>query len=383
MIFTLLFIVGSISERLFNIEIGPIRLGPGDLVILLSLPYAVIVLGKIRTIFLKLAVLAFIVIFISIFMNSYSYGYNTLITVPLRIIVAGIIAHELLTLTRPALWVIICSITYIISLILAMFFSDGSPIQIIELFNRNELLGYSVVLVLLALFASYKRNDLLKRPIGFREISLVIFLIFVATIMQSRQNILSLMIGLFILFTFLPPRTKLLALSFSFACALLIGPFIVKTVVLNERLSARLSTVTEFEPATRADKYRLSNIIQAIDGFNRSPVYGNGPTSFIRNNEHNKVAHSTPFSVLYELGALGLILLFTIFYFIIRLPLTLKKYDTLQPSLAIIASLMPVIVIQSFFIELLPKAPLYVYLAISIATLVCARKQLRYTEYAR
>ena len=375
--FTLLFIVGSISERIFNIEIGPIRFGAGDLVIILSVPYAVLVYGKIKTVFLKLAALAFVVVFLAIFLNSYSFGYNSLITVPLRVIAAGVIANELLKLNRPTLWIYICAIMYFLSLFFGMFFSDGSVIQIIELFNRNELLGYSVVLVILALFASYKRNTDVDKPIGLKQVGLILFLVCVAAILQSRQNVLALFVGMLVLFTFLPARAKAISMTGSIVLLLSLGPLIASKVSEDERLTARLSTVIEFEPATRADNYRLSNILQAIEGFKNSPIYGNGPTSFRRDNIYNKVSHSTPFSILYELGLFGLTFLATVFYLIVRLPIQLKKTTVRQPAMIMLASLMPVIVIQSFFIELLPKATMYVYLGVSVAALVCIRNHVK------
>lgn len=371
--YTLLFLIGSISERLLSIDVGPLRLGAGDLLILLSLPYGMLVYGKVRSIFFSLAAFAFVVILLAIIFNGYSYGYNSLVTVPLRIIAAGVVVNELLRLKRPTLWLFICLFLFCLSLILLMFFSDGSKLQYATLFNRNELLGYSVVLVVLALFASFKRNEYVKKSIGIKQIVLFVFLVCVAALLQSRQNILALLVGMVVLFMFLPVRAKVISILVSVVLAWALVPMISSTLSENERYSAKLSTITEFEPATRSDKYRLSNAIQAIDGFKESPLFGNGPTSFRRNNIYNKVSHSTPLTILYELGILGVSFIAVVFYSIIRLPIELKKTTFRQSEMVTLASFMPVIVTQSFFIDLLSKAPLYVYLGVSVAALVSIR----------
>ena len=372
--FTLLFIIGSISERLFNIEFSFIRLGLGDIVVLLSLPYSTIVYGKIKSIFLKLAIFAFLVFLVSIILNVYNYGFNSLITVPLRIIVAGVIVNELLSFKKTSLWFSILVTIYLLIIISALFFSDGSPFQIAELFNRNELLIYSSTIVALSLFVLYKKDVTSVGGVGVAQISLLGFLILFAAIMHSRQSVLALAVCLIVLFLFLSFQKKVLYFFMMVMVMIFVSPFVIKSVIENERLNARVSTVTEFKPATRADKYRLSNIQQAFEGFQNKPIYGNGPTSFRRNNEFNKVAHSTLFSVLYELGVFGLLFLLNIFYFILKLPVELKKVKFKNPHLITLGSLMPVFIVQSFFIELLPKAPIYVALAISVASITSLKE---------
>ena len=81
------------------------------------------------------------------------------------------------------------------------------------------------------------------------------------------------------------------------------------TIELSGYAGSRIQTLQTLEPSNRADKQRLANIIQSYEGFIESPIIGNGPTSFIRNNPYNKVAHNTYASTLYELGLVGIIVL--------------------------------------------------------------------------
>jgi len=369
MLFTLLFIIATISERLLNIEIGPIRLSLGDMVVLLSLPYCIVFQGKIKSIFLSLALFSFIVILISIFFNHYNYGFNTLVSVPLRVISAGVIANELIQLRRPKIWRVVCIALYSLSVLSALFLSDGGPFKVIEIFNRNELLCYSVLFVLLALYSSFNHNLVSSKSVSKRYILILFVLITVAGLIGSRQNILALFVSFFVLVFYLRSKQKIVAGIMIFCLVAVAGTFISLKIISDVRMSARVRTISEFEPATRADKYRLANIEQAIKGVQRSPIYGSGPTSFRRNNQLDKVAHSTPFSVAYELGVLGLFFLFAIFWNVLRFPLYLLRVMNPHPTAIVFASMMPVVIIQSFFIELLPKAPLYVYLALSVAAL--------------
>ena len=225
------------------------------------------------------------------------------------------------------------------------------------------------MLILLALFCSFNHRVVSTKALSGKHILVPFILIVVAGVIASRQNILAVLVGFLALFFFLKPKQKMIVGTMVVCFGIIVGPFVISKIASDERMSARLSTVTEFEPATRADKYRLANIIQAVEGFQRSPVFGNGPTSFKRNNQFDKVAHSTPFSALYELGLLGLLFLIAIFWNIMRFPFYLRRVLNPHPAAVIFASLMPLIVVQSFFIELLPKAPLFVYFALSIAAL--------------
>lgn len=376
--FTLVFLLGTLFERFLNVEIGPLRLGPGDIVVLLSLPYCMLKYRFIKTYFLQLAGFTFLVILISILFNSFNYGFNSLITVPLRVVAAGVIANELLSLNRHSAWAMFFSLIYFLTIVMAVFFSDGSSLSFYELFNRNELLCYSVVFVILALFCAANSKTGIS-TLKFQHISILVLLLGAALMLQSRQNVMAILVAFGCVFWVLPLKKKMLVLIFLAGSIVVSAPLIMKLVGSNERLNARVSTVVDLEPATRADKYRLNNIIQAVEGFERSPIYGNGPTSFRRDNVYNKVAHSTPFSVIYELGLLGLGCLLLVFYKILRASFKLLVSSRSSPYFALLASLLPVVVVQSFFIELLPKAPLYVYLAIAVVVMLKLESMEKYS----
>ena len=139
------------------------------------------------------------------------------------------------------------------------------------------------------------------------------------------------------------------------------------TIELSGYSGNRLKTLQTLEPSTRADKQRLSNIIQSYNGFKKSPIFGNGPTSFIRNNPYNKVAHNTYASTLYELGLIGLIVLFFIFKKLL-MTINLKTYDERSRLFSkLVAAFSIFLIFQSLFIEALPKAPIYIILACCIS----------------
>ena len=72
---------------------------------------------------------------------------------------------------------------------------------------------------------------------------------------------------------------------------------------------ARLHTLQTFEPATSASRHRLAKIFQVIKAARDKPIFGNGATSYIRNNKFKKVAHNTYVSTVNEFGVVGLLVL--------------------------------------------------------------------------
>lgn len=364
--FTIIFLLSTLSERFFYIDIGPLRLSVGDLCLLSSLPFLILVNSGIKKLFFYLGVSSFIVILSSIISNAYIFGFNSLITIPFRFIASYVILLELQRVRNPRYWKQVVQLLIYLMITCLLFFSDASIYPISDIFNRNELLAYIICCILLsnALKNKYKENISDQELI--KQLFIILLLILLALVVGSRQHILSLLISMICLLLFVPLRLKLVGVLITLVMIVVSLPMITKNIVGNERSLARIETIIKFEASTRADKFRLNNIIQSINGFQERPLFGNGPTSFRRDNVYNKVAHSTPFSVAYELGSLGLFWLLVVFYFVLKPTFRTVGYFKNNNQELLVICFLPCVVIQSFFMELLPKAPLYIFLACSI-----------------
>ena len=361
--YTLVFLISTLSERLVNIDIGPLRLSIGDVCLLFSIPYLIILNSRIQKIFCYLAIFAFLVILSSIVYNTYPFGFNSLISIPLRIIASYIIFLELQRLQTPGYWKQVIHFTIFVLIFCLLFLSDAAVYSILDIFNRNELLAYIISLFLLSNVIKTKYNQDISDRGVILHLLIILFVIFLSLLVGSRQHLLGLSIGVLFLLFLLPIRIKVLAMFVVAAISLVSLPTITQKILSNERSIARAETIIKFEPATRADQFRLNNITQAINGFQESYVFGNGPTSFRRDNKYDKVAHSTPFSVAYEFGVLGLFWLLLVLYFILRPAFSKRRLFYNRKSQILAIYLLPCVIIQALFMELLAKAPLYVFLA--------------------
>ena len=296
--------------------------------------------------------------------NGSYYGLNSLFTIPAKIIVGAIIASQLLSSNLDRRYVLLIDINIFIFIFIQLFLTDASPFFSFELFNRNETLAYISCLFCL------RTTIIFLAKVGkfnFMKNVFAPFLIILscALVVQSRQASLAalMFIGSYYLFSSINRKVLLRRSLFAISIFMASVSFFL-TIELSGYSGNRLKTLQTLEPSTRADKQRLSNIIQSYNGFKKSPIFGNGPTSFIRNNPYNKVAHNTYASTLYELGLIGLIVLFFIFKKLL-MTINLKTYDERSRLFSkLVAAFSIFLIFQSLFIEALPKAPIYIILAL-------------------
>ncbi|MDA9997921.1 O-antigen ligase family protein [Gammaproteobacteria bacterium] len=229
----------------------------------------------------------------------------------------------------------------------------------LEFFNRNELASY-----LMALFYLISVRLIITNRIARSSLPIVFFLamMFVFFVTFSRQAIISSTLTLFIFTVFIgSTKSKFLIVS---ACIAILS-LTVNLISTSERDNQRIDTIVNLEPATRADKQRLENIIFGLSESVDKPFFGHGPQSFIRNSPHNKVAHNTYITTIYEYGLFGIFFLFYILYKLIRpLRSSLKSSSNYIKFIAIFPSSY---VFQLFFIESFAKIPIYIFLGSSIA----------------
>lgn len=368
MLAALIFLNLTIIERLINLNLGFMVIGLGDLFIVFFLILNIFLSKKLyidKGAF-YLAIGFFVIILISIISNSTYFGLNTLITIPAKIIVASIIASQIISTKFDSRYILMIDFNIFLFALALIFLSDGSPFLNFEFFNRNETIAYiSCLFALRTIYLFHSQKIRFSSIQNF--LSPLILISLCSFLVQSRQSIISIIF--FALFFYL--STSMSAFSFFkrgiLSCgviALLI--FGLFNINLGGYSDSRLDTIRNLEPSNRADKQRLANLLQSLQGFQESPIVGKGPTSFLRNNIYNKVAHNTYASTLYELGLLGMLILF-IFIRKLLYPLFARTYDTSNLMfLKAAGSFAIFFIIQSFFIEAFPKAPMYILLACSI-----------------
>ena len=295
--------------------------------------------------------------------DSSYYGLNSLFTIPAKIIVGAIIATHMLSSKINRNHILLLDINIFIFILIEIFLSDASPFFNFELFNRNETLAYISCLYCLRSTCIYisKIEDFNT----FSHVLLPFIIIFsCAIIVQSRQASIAALVFIASYYLLSSLNNKILVRRGLLTLGLLsifISFFL--TIELSGYAGSRIQTLQTLEPSNRADQQRLANIIQSYEGFIESPIIGNGPTSFIRNNPFNKVAHNTYASTLYELGLVGIIVLLMLLKKLL-MTASIKTYDERSRLFAkLIACYAIFLIFQSFFIEALPKAPLYIILA--------------------
>jgi len=378
MLYALIFLNLTIFERILNLNIGFMSIGIGDIFIILFLFFNIFGSKKLnidKGIFI-IAILFFVSIFASLIFNSSYYGLNSLFTVPAKIMVGAIIATHMLSSELNRKHILLLDINILIFIFIEIFLSDASPFFSFEFFNRNETLAYISCLFCLRSTCIYigKIGDF-----NFLKNVFIPFLIIFscAIIVQSRQASLAALVFIATYYLASSINKKLLVRRGILTLGLfgiLLSFF--STIEVSGYAGSRIQTLQTLEPSNRADQQRLANIIQSYEGFKESPIIGNGPTSFIRNNPFNKVAHNTFASTLYELGMVGLIVLFMLFKKLL-ITANIKTYDERSRLFSkLIASFALFLIFQSLFIEALPKAPLYIILSCCI----CFTKRVKFNK---
>jgi hypothetical protein len=368
MLSALIFLNATLFERLVSVKIWYIQLGSGDIFILIYFLYVAFTRKRILIPreFLILAVLFATSILLSIIANLSIFGFNTLVTVPLKIILAGIICSSILKSKSTSRYTILIDINIILYIFFLIFLSDALQITNLEFFNRNELVAYTSALFCLRAVSVNMAGN--REVLSLAQLWLPIGILgFIIIIAQSRQSFLALIAASFALYLYssLNKKAYILRGLVLLFCLTLITEGI-STIELDGYEGSRLKTLQTLEPATRADRQRLANIFQGINGVIEKPIFGHGPTSFRRNNEFDKVSHNSYITAAYELGLFGLIIVVSAYIRLAR-PLSIKTQDlSLRRSSLAIGCMIVFFITQSAFIETLGKAPFYIFILCSV-----------------
>lgn len=364
----LLFLNLQLLERVFSLNLGLFRIGPGELFILLFAAHQFFFKSNAivpRNLFL-MACAFFSVILAGLISNGTQYGFNSLLTIPARIIVVGFIFY---TLTRERYswwWSYIINFNLVVYFILLLLLSDASPFFNFELFNRNELMAYTAALLALRLVNLSKvpyARVMFKTSVYWGTICIILFMGFLG---QSRQAIISVLLMVLVLYV-LSSRNKLALVGKGLAAATMLSMLVVgvSQIELDGYQGARLATIQSLEPSTRGDKQRLANIYQGFEGVKERPVFGNGATSFVRDNEFGKVAHNTYVSTAYEFGLVGLMLLLLLLFKMLTVLSIRSENKNFEMSAHALGGLLVFFVTQINFIESFAKAPIYIFILCS------------------
>jgi hypothetical protein len=354
----LISIIGALSERFLYIKVALFKLSFGDLFLVLTTLFLLLITPKIHKLYLYLAIFGFSVVFMSIVSNNLFYGFNSLISIPLKLLFVGLCYGLIVTSNSRSRNYTVFLISI---LMLCLIFITGLPPFGVELFNRNELASYLISLVFLLFVVSLLQGYSNNLPF-ISSILTILFLIFL--FVESRQAILSLM-GVLAIYILFSSTSILYKLTIILTLAVTL---VVSYQSLNsERGKARISSIVNMSPETRADNFRLSNLIFVIENYDSSPLFGHGPTSFVRESPYNKVVHNTYFSTYYEYGVFGIIFLFTILYILLR-PMIFffrnrVKFPRKHRGELFFLSIFPIsFILQINFIESFGKMPIYIFI---------------------
>ena len=364
MIALLLFLNLTLYERFANFSIGYMQIGLGELFYLGYLLLLFLAQKKVRVplFFFNIALIFFVVIFFSIWSNNTTSGFNTLVTVPLKVILAGIFTYRFTTI-EPRNWHLLAVDSNIaLNILFLIFFSDAPIVQFVELFNRNELLAYTVCLF--GIRAAYIVFFIPSHAGNSKLLWIPLFVLLVISVLaQSRQLFLAILVAGLVSFMYSEAslRARLLSLLL-FSIFVSSSVFMIFRAQLSDYQQARIETIQNFDPATRADKQRLSNIQQGLDGMVERPYLGHGPTSFRADNLYNKVAHNTYITLMYELGLVGLLVFLLPFHYAFRTKKTSDKGPIRKLVRMSLQTYIVIFLVQCFFIESLGKATFYINL---------------------
>jgi O-antigen ligase len=351
-------LLSALSERLLSFPMLGMQISFGDLLLIISplifIEYSSI---KLRTIILLLGIS--LGIMIHSYTTSGNIALNSSISIPLKIMMSIFIYKSLKINNFSRLDYINVYLVFLLLSVGAIFFSDGSPFFSFEYLNRNETLNYMIPLLMLITIYSFKHNR--YRKLLYSAYSI---LLFTSIIVQSRQAILGVLLGLLIYIFFFKKGRKFLLIFVFFV----ISYVSVFNNTFNSQLFAdkytnqRISTVVSLSPNTRSDEVRLQLIYTGMEGFLGSPIFGNGLQSFKSDNEYGKVAHNSYISTLYEFGTIGVLLILVFFKQYFYQLVSLKRGANKYSQLLIIP--VTAFYVQLFFIESFGKYPLYIVIPI-------------------
>ena len=361
--FTLLFTLAILSERFLNLNIGILQLSAGDLVVLLTIPWLYLNGGRLPKWTLYISGFVFLSLFISMLLNS-GMGINSTISVPLKLVGSGIVYYELSNLRQSKVWTLIFG-ALIIVFSINMVLLTGLGYFSQEIFNRNELFSYMLGICCLY-FLIYSKNAKSERRFLWVALSIMSLLIVLGFLVQSRQGIItgSIILLLSIIYRMnfrnLLPIVAILLITFS----LTIKPLL--EIVSEERFAKRIETITELNPQTRADIFRLNNALYVINNFDKAPWFGKGATAFVKEGPYQKVVHNAYLTSLYETGLFGLSVLIGCLLFMLRPLRHGWRNRKILPSFLVLPSFfMMAFVVQALFIEILAKTAFYILIGCS------------------
>lgn len=352
----LLFCILTLSERFLNINLGYLRLSLGDLFVVSFFIYHLLSGATLPKSMVALLALVFFLLSVSSFSNAL-IGLNAVVSISLKVFMAFVLVRHERDATYDRRNLMIYGF-FITGLILCDLFLTGK-LGGTEYFNANEL-GFYLLGSYFVISAYLIRHE---RAIGkMSHVAFILFVVFL--ILNSRQGVLALM-GVFVAILVFSNASRLkkgtVIVCFGAILSLAIAP---NSQLLNDRNLQRLDTIILLEPSTRADNYRLNNILFGLNGFLEKPLIGHGLTSFLKDSEYKKVAHNAYVTFLYEMGLVGFILYtyFLFFSFTVGRRV-IKVYRKVYSSFAIYCfGFWPLsLVIVSLFIEVLAKAPLYLF----------------------
>ena len=361
--FTLLFALAILSERFFKIYVGIFQLSAGDAVVLLTLPWLLTYTGKMPKWTSYLVCGVFLSLLIPALLNG-GYGLNSLVSVPLKLVGAGVVYYELSMLRNRSVWALVIGVLIAVLSVNMVFFT-GLGFFSQEIFNRNELFSYFLSFACVFLLVLGGRNTSDKRFTGV-AVFLIIWLLMLATIVQSRQSMLCAVLLLALATMYKINMKNLLPISLAFVVVLGLLAKPIYSVIDDERFNRRIATISEFDPQTRADTFRLNNALYVINNFEKAPFFGKGATSFVKEGPYQKVVHNAYLTSLYETGIFGFFVLIMCFLFMLRPLRTGWKYRRILPASLVLPSFfMLAFFVQAFFIEILGKAPFFILIGCS------------------
>lgn len=375
MLYIYLLIWLSLSERFLNISVGSFQFGLGDILLLLAPLVLVFQNYKMsRWSFVAVILTFFLLTQVTIY-NDF-IGVNATITIPLKLVIAGLLYQELKKLRAVTLWRKVNFFSLILLIIMICFFSGRGFLQQ-ELFNRNELISY-----LLAFFA-FHVCLIQKCRISDKKIILIhilLFIIFSMTVIlgESRQGILVLII-IFLCYLIQNLKWKNILKITILSCMIIVPTTISITAKFSDEYNQnRLKTIQSFEPQTQADNFRLLNALYVLNNFQSAIFFGHGNNSFVKDGPFKKVVHNAYLSTIYEFGIVGLSFLIFCMYLIIRpFAISLRKRNQLPLRLKLPATFLVGISVQALFIEVLAKPPIFIILGCAMYLFHCQLKFLK------
>jgi O-antigen ligase len=234
-----------------------------------------------------------------------------------------------------------------------------------ELFNRNELFSYLLGFSCLYLLI-YSRNTNSERKFLWVASSIICLLIVLGFLVQSRQSIICGFVILLITIIYRMNLRNFIPIVAIIFIAVIGTMKPLLEIVSDERFAKRIATITELNPQTRADMFRINNALYVINNFDKAPWFGKGPTSFVKDGPYNKVVHNAYLTSLYETGLFGLSILIGCLLFMLRPFRNGLRNRKLLPNFLVLPSFfIMAFLVQALFIEILAKTTFYILLGCS------------------